>query len=925
MRKVLTSVAMFFLSFTIISCGYTDSTSSIQTTNELITVIFDTDGGSTVEPLVTTTGSNITIITPHKEGFTFTGWYTGSGASDPQFTELSTVTTDITLYARWQINQYTISFDNNEGSEVSSITQDYGSIVTKPNDPVKAGFTFEGWYRDAELATIYNFTTIPAENITLYAKWNINIYTLQFQDDDGTVLQTTAYQYQADLSSVLSPVVTKAGYHFLDWDISLPLTMPANNLVLTAMYAINQYTITFDSKGGSLVFDIALNYGTPVTQPCNPTKSGFTFGGWYLDTEIMVVYSFTTMPAEDITLYAKWDPVLYEVTYVLNYGDSIIVNEDYAGNDLIIPTYVGFQFEGWYLDSNFLQEVESYTIPAMDVTLYAKWSLVTYNICYWLYAGTNDDENPKSYTILTDDFTFKVPIKDGYSFIGWYDNPEFLGTPVEYLFEGSYGDITLYANWQINQYSVSYYIYEDYDPLTSIILFLNETIVSVSLGGNHSSVLTSSGRLFIWGDNSFGQIGDGTTIDRATPVDITNGFNLFAGEIIVSVSLGSNHSSAITSNGRVFTWGNNDSGQLGDNTTIKRITPVNITDFFCLSTLETIVSVSLGKGHSSALSSNGRVFTWGNNNSGQLGDGTTLTKKTPTEITSSFILNGSEIIVSVELGAFHSAAITSSGRIFLWGNNYYGQIGDGTIANRNIPTEITSRFNLTEMETIMSVSLGSAHSSAITSDRRIFTWGYNYYGQLGDGTSVDNIIPTEITGGFNLTEGEMIVSISLGADGYSNSSALTSTGRVFTWGPNNKGQLGNGTNTTSANSTPIDITSNMNLEEGEIITLVSLGSYHASALTSNGNIYIWGDNYFGQLGDGSTTNSNLPSIISTVSPRYIHSDIYVFSALLYEYNVSIEGYTFSGWYSDIYLISEYTFTTMHSCDLILYGALIINP
>ncbi|MCK7488537.1 MAG: hypothetical protein MZU97_25865 [Bacillus subtilis] len=226
-----------------------------------------------------------------------------------------------------------------------------------------------------------------------------------------------------------------------------------------------------------------------------------------------------------------------------------------------------------------------------------------------------------------------------------------------------------------------------------------ETITHVSLGYLHSSAITSSGRIFTWGANFYGRLGDGTTTHRSTPVEITARFNLSGGETICHVSLGNQHSAALTSTGRIFTWGRNEYGQLGDGTSTNQSTPVEITARFSLSAGETITQVSLGGDRSAALTSTGRFFTWGSNGFGRLGDGTTTNRFTPVEITSNFVLSAGETITQVSLGIDHSSALTSTGRIFTWGSNDWGQLGDGT-ATRTTPVEITSNFILSAGETI---------------------------------------------------------------------------------------------------------------------------------------------------------------------------------------------------------------------------------
>jgi alpha-tubulin suppressor-like RCC1 family protein len=381
-----------------------------------------------------------------------------------------------------------------------------------------------------------------------------------------------------------------------------------------------------------------------------------------------------------------------------------------------------------------------------------------------------------------------------------------------------------------------------------------EKTSQVFLGDYHSSEITPEGQIFTWGRNLWGQLGDdGARNSKSTPVNITLEFNLNAGETIIQASLGYSHSLAITSEGRIFTWGNNNYGQLGDGTTTNRLTPVDITSKFNLNAGETIIQASLGSVHSSAITSEGRIFTWGSNSS------TPINVLTPMDITSEFNLNAGETIIQASLGGlFYSSAITSEGRIFTWGNNQNGQLGDGTTTDRLTPVDITSEFNLNAEEMIIETFLGSSHSLAITSEGRIFTWGSNSAGQLGDGTTTDRLTPVDITSKFNLNAGEMIIQASLGSV---HSSAITSEGRIFTWGHNFGGKLGDGTTTNRL--TPKDITSEFNLNAEETIIQVSLGGYHSSAITSEGRIFTWGENEYGQLGDGTTTSNSTPVNITS--------------------------------------------------------------
>ena len=247
------------------------------------TIIFDTNGGSEIAPITQDYGTKITApADPTRKGYTFKGW-------DKEIPE--TMPADnITVKAQWEINQYTITFDTNGGSEITPITQDYGTAITAPDNPTRKGYTFKGW--DKEIPE-----TIPAENITVKAQWEINPYTITFDTNGGSEIAPITQDYGTEITAPADP--TRKGYTFKGWDKEIPETMPAENMTVKAQWEINQYTITFDTNGGSDIAPITQAYGTEITAPDNPTRKGYTFRGW--DKEIP-----ETMPAENITITARW-------------------------------------------------------------------------------------------------------------------------------------------------------------------------------------------------------------------------------------------------------------------------------------------------------------------------------------------------------------------------------------------------------------------------------------------------------------------------------------------------------------------------------------------------------------------------------------------------------------------------------------------
>ena len=247
------------------------------------TITFDTNGGSEIAPITQDYGTEITAPdNPTRKGYTFRGW-------DKEIPETMPAE-NITVKAQWEINQYTITFDTNGGSEIAPITQDYGTEITAPDNPTRKGYTFKGWDREIP-------ETMPAENITVKAQWEINQYTITFDTNGGSEIAPITQDYGTEITAPDNP--TRKGYTFKGWDKEIPETMPAENITVKAQWKINQYTIAFDTNGGSEIVPITQDYGTEITAPDNPTRKGYTFKGW--DKEIP-----ETMPAENITITARW-------------------------------------------------------------------------------------------------------------------------------------------------------------------------------------------------------------------------------------------------------------------------------------------------------------------------------------------------------------------------------------------------------------------------------------------------------------------------------------------------------------------------------------------------------------------------------------------------------------------------------------------
>ena len=267
---------------------------TVQWTAPTYAVTLNTNGGTINNGNVTeyTYGVGATLPTDvTRTGYTFKGWYYNENLTGSPVTAIGdTETGNKEYWAKWEINQYTVTVKPENGEADITITQDYGTNITAPANPTRKGYTFKGW--DKEIPE-----TMPAENITVKAQWEINQYTIAFDTNGGSEIATITQDYGTEITAPDNP--TRKGYTFKGWDKEIPETMPAENITVTAQWEINRYTITFDTAGGSDIAPITQDYGTNITAPADPTREGYTFIGW--DKAIP-----TTMPAENITVTAQW-------------------------------------------------------------------------------------------------------------------------------------------------------------------------------------------------------------------------------------------------------------------------------------------------------------------------------------------------------------------------------------------------------------------------------------------------------------------------------------------------------------------------------------------------------------------------------------------------------------------------------------------
>jgi uncharacterized repeat protein (TIGR02543 family) len=377
-----------------------------------------------------------------------------------------------------QTAQYTVTFDSQGGSEVPAITADQGTALNRPADPVWGLYVFLGWFSEAEGGTMYTWPHSLTGNVTMYGQWDkAPRHTVTFIDHTGT---STKILYEgAILERPPNPI--RDGYTFLGWfngpRVGAMYTWPHAVMGNVAMYArwsegsapaTPQYTVTFDSQGGSLVTAVTAYKGTALVKPADPQREGYTFLGWFNAATGGTMYSWPyDFGTGTITIYAQWredtqpSPDRYTITFTLHDGTSVTAITADRGTILAQPANPereGYTFRGWFDAAAGGTEYNNWPHTlAADVTMHARWEAIRYNITYDLDEGTNNPQNPATYTI-EDVITFASPTRPDYTFQGWFDNSDLKGNPVIRIPVGSMGDKTFYAKWTIPAYNITYYL-----------------------------------------------------------------------------------------------------------------------------------------------------------------------------------------------------------------------------------------------------------------------------------------------------------------------------------------------------------------------------------------------------------------------------------------------------------------------------------
>lgn len=371
------------------------------------------------------------------------------------------------------------------------------------------------------------------------------------------------------------------------------------------------------------------------------------------------------------------------------------------------------------------------------------------------------------------------------------------------------------------------YGYDQASHLTAVSSTVKSTL---SIGGYSVMALKPDGTVWDWGYNYYGNLGNGTTTTTGclcipTPVQVSN----LSGSI--GVAEGADQTVALKSDGTVWDWGYNAFGQLGNGTVANSSVPVQV------SGLSAATAIASGGDFSMALKSDGTVWAWGYNASGQLGDGNTINSSVPVQV------SGLTGVTAIATGVYSAYALKSDGTVWAWGYNQDGELGNGGSGGKSTtPVQVSG---LTGVTAVTAVATGSnnEHGMALKSDGTVWAWGNGLSGQLGNGTTTSSTIPVEVSG---------LSGVTAIAAGDAHSLALKSDGTVWAWGYNYEGELGDGTTNTAGCgcvTTPVQVSGLTSA------VAISAGLQDSAALKSDGTVWEWGDNLYGEAGNGTVSTT----------------------------------------------------------------------
>jgi uncharacterized repeat protein (TIGR02543 family) len=425
-----------------------------QWTVNQYTVTFDSQGGSEVNSKTLDYNTAVgTLPTTTRTGYTFNGWYTASTGGTKIDANVK-VTANVTYYAQWTINQYTVTFDSQGGNEVNSKTLDYNTAIGTLPTTTRTGYTFNGWYTASTGGTKIDANAKVTANVTYYAQWTVNKYTVTFNANGGTAVASKSIAYNTGVGTL--PDTTRTGYTFNGWYTAGGTKIDANakvtaNVTYYAQWTVNKYTVTFNANGGSAVASKTIAYNSAIGTLPDTTRTGYTFTGWYTTggTKIDANAKVTA----NVTYYAQWTVNKYTVTFNAN-GGTAVASKSIAYNTGVgtLPdtTRTGYTFNGWYTAGG--TKIDANAKVTANVTYYAQWTVNKYTVTFNANGGSAVASKSIAYNSAIG--TLPSTSKTGYSFKGWYTAASG-GTQINKDIKVT-ANVTYYAQWTVNKYTVTF-------------------------------------------------------------------------------------------------------------------------------------------------------------------------------------------------------------------------------------------------------------------------------------------------------------------------------------------------------------------------------------------------------------------------------------------------------------------------------------
>ena len=395
----------------------------------------------------------------------------------------------------------------------------------------------------------------------------------------------------------------------------------------------------------------------------------------------------------------------------------------------------------------------------------------------------------------------------------------------------------------------AYYITQDLQP-TVVAPVTNP--YKISAGGYHTCDINSNNNMYCWGANGFGELGDNTYTQRQIPTAV-NTAGVLSGKTIKAVTVNGYYTCAIASDDKAYCWGVNQFGGLGDNSTTSSKLPVAVNTAGVLSG-KTVKAISTGSYHTCAIASDDKAYCWGANSSGQLGNSSTTQSTVPVTVNTAGVLSG-KTVKAISNGEAQSCVIASDDNAYCWGTGMNGALGNSSTTQSTVPVAVNTAGVLSG-KTIKTISASGRHACVIASDDKAYCWGRNTNGQLGNSSTTQSTVPVAVnTAG--VLSGKTIESIEAGD---SHTCAIASDDMLYCWGSNTNGQLGNSSTTQS--TVPVAVNT-AGVLSGKTAKVVSAGTSHTCTIASDDKLYCWGWNNYGELGNNLTTQSTVPVTVSS--------------------------------------------------------------